>query len=89
MCCGSRGVPTLLDGVGAASELSTASRRDDMACGRVLYVVCGLSSGVRVLARGFVNTRRVEVPGPCIVLRIDTPDAIIEASIHRTDDLQR
>ena len=35
ICCERRGLPASLDGVGAASECRTASRRDDMAGGSV------------------------------------------------------
>ncbi len=47
ICCDRRGLPTSLDGVGAASELRTASRRDD-----IVQVSCWAEEW-RTLAGGY------------------------------------
>jgi hypothetical protein len=60
MPCGNPGVPTLLEGVGAASEWSTVSRRDDMACNRVCGMVCGFGAAMRFW-RGGLSTRETRV----------------------------
>jgi hypothetical protein len=60
MCCDSLALPASLEGVGAASELRTASSKDDMMClWRLCLVLFVAGSGIEagVLARGSVNTR--------------------------------
>ena len=53
ICCERRGLPASLEGVGAASELRTASSRDDMVYTVVLYT--GIFGGG--FGGGVVNTR--------------------------------
>jgi hypothetical protein len=85
MPCGNRGVPALLEGVGAASELRTASRRDDIVCSRsaVWYagpvLRCGFGAGVCQHAKRGSRwpNWEVEVPGPCTVNNTNTGGTVI------------